>query len=203
MTEKDLILNFLNRQYCVLAGNHVFIIYDTINKAIYYIDGFIESVLEPIFNFNVGDGSIFDITFFEWCDKQEQELIKILTSYFKSCPLSSSLKMKTSALIYFKDSFETNFISLRFDDWYTENIMKNKVDEFLNQLTITHGISNWCVMWGDNGVISKEKIHNHFNGENDAQIRYVMQRYKSWYNAEIAKRAKTKKQYNFYNKWKA
>jgi hypothetical protein len=71
-------------------------------------------------------------------------------------------------------------------DWYSKNILDDKLIDLFSQFVLTLGKTDWKVTWIGHGPVTKEKILNHFKDEDDFHNEYIMKRYDEWYEGEVA-----------------
>lgn len=71
-------------------------------------------------------------------------------------------------------------------DWYSKNILNDKLVDLFSQFVLTLGKTDWKVTWVGHGPVTKEKILNHFRDEDDFYNEYIMKRYEEWYESEVA-----------------
>lgn len=64
-------------------------------------------------------------------------------------------------------------------------MLKEKVDDFLSQLVITLGRTNWLVTWIGHGQLTTIKLKEFFKKETDFQYRYAIGLYEEWYEQKI------------------
>ena len=71
-------------------------------------------------------------------------------------------------------------------DWYSKNILNDKLIDLFSQFVLTLGKTDWKVTWIGHGPVTKEKILDHFRDEDDFHNEYIMKRYDEWYENEVA-----------------
>ena len=71
-------------------------------------------------------------------------------------------------------------------DWYSKNILDDKLIDLFSQFVLTLGRTDWKVTWVGHGPVTKEKILNHFKDEDNFHNDYIMKRYDEWYELEVA-----------------
>lgn len=69
--------------------------------------------------------------------------------------------------------------------WYCENVIGDKMRDFLTQLVITLGSRNWVVTWIGHGPISKDKILSFFKDEENIHYDFIMKAYDDWYEMAV------------------
>jgi len=71
-------------------------------------------------------------------------------------------------------------------DWYSKNILNDKLIDLFSQFVLTLGKTDWKVTWIGHGPVTKEKILDHFRDEDDFHNEYILKRYDEWYENEVA-----------------
>ena len=72
----------------------------------------------------------------------------------------------------------------RLNKWYIENVLDDKIDDFLNQLIITLGRTEWIVTWVGHGRITENEIVDKFK-EAEYHSSYITKKYDEWYFKQI------------------
>lgn len=67
------------------------------------------------------------------------------------------------------------------NQWYSDVVLEDKVKDFLSQLVVTLGRTNWIVTWIGHGPIKNETIKTYFKKENSAQLKYINEMFNNWY----------------------
>ena len=70
------------------------------------------------------------------------------------------------------------------NEWYHERFIREKLDDFFNELVITLGPNNWRVTWIGHGELTKDKILYYLR-EDKYHLSYITQRYDEWYSNAI------------------
>ena len=71
-------------------------------------------------------------------------------------------------------------------DWYSKNILNDKLIDLFSQFVLTLGKTDWKVTWIGHGPVTKEKILDHFRDEDNFHNEYILKRYDEWYENEVA-----------------
>jgi hypothetical protein len=69
--------------------------------------------------------------------------------------------------------------------WYCDNVIGDKMKDFLSQLVITLGSRNWIVTWIGHGPISKDKILSLFKDEESNHHEFIMKTFDNWYEIAV------------------
>jgi hypothetical protein len=70
-------------------------------------------------------------------------------------------------------------------EWYSKNVIQNKIQEFFQELVITMGTRNWVVTWIGRGPLTKEKMQNYFIGETEIIYEFIEKAYDDWYSEAV------------------
>ena len=70
-------------------------------------------------------------------------------------------------------------------DWYNINVLGDKLIPLFKEFVIRMGPTDWVVIWVGQGVLTIEKLLNHFKDEKDYSKIYIKQRYEDWYAEKI------------------
>jgi hypothetical protein len=68
---------------------------------------------------------------------------------------------------------------------YATRFLNDHVDEFLRQLVITMGKTNWRVTWIGHGELTKDKVLSYFMKEDKYHEKYIMKKYNDWYDQAV------------------
>jgi hypothetical protein len=136
---------------------------------------------------NISDDTV--VIFFESFYKE-----KFLPNYIKKLldgldPKTTDIEvLKEYKLRIFKEHTEgiAKFCMDNLYDWYSKNILDDKLIDLFSQFVLTLGKTDWKVTWVGHGPVTKEKILNHFRDEDDFHNEYIMKRYDEWYEAEVS-----------------
>lgn len=77
--------------------------------------------------------------------------------------------------------FSINYLN----KWYCDTVISEKLNDFLSQLVITIGKTNWVVTWIGHGPITDDTLRQHFKKENGFQFLYIKGAYEEWYEKEV------------------
>jgi len=70
-------------------------------------------------------------------------------------------------------------------DWYHINVLGDKLIPLFKEFVIRMGPTDWVVIWIGQGVLTIDKLLNHFKDEKDYSKIYIKQRYEDWYAEKI------------------
>jgi hypothetical protein len=70
-------------------------------------------------------------------------------------------------------------------DWYHINVLGDKLMPLFKEFVIRMGPTDWVVIWIGQGVLTTEKLLNHFKDEKEYSKIYIKQRYEDWYAEKI------------------
>ena len=190
MTDEDLVIKFLNKNYVITTSINWFLILDTLDHKEYTEKNFLE-VLNKIF-----DESITLAPFTKWFDENKNKLVKRLNDYLETLDYNKgSLALLSECINKFAgdSEFSVDFITYFFNYHYQQKYLSKNFIAFLNELTVTLGRSNWIVtrngyrepiVWiNDDTVQNMLKLH--FPLENDEQLKNIFQKYEKWYDNTI------------------
>lgn len=77
------------------------------------------------------------------------------------------------------------------NEWYSDNVLKEKVEDLLGQLVITLGRSDWRVTWVGHGELTDIKFREQFKKENSYQLAYAKGMYEEWYEKTVARKSES------------
>ena len=77
----------------------------------------------------------------------------------------------------------------KLNKWYSEVVLKEKLDKLFSEFVITLGRTNWRVTWIGHGELTDFKLREIFKDENDSQRQYVIGYYDEWYENKIFERS--------------
>lgn len=84
-----------------------------------------------------------------------------------------------------EDDAMVEYYTKYLNEWYSVNVLNDKVDMFLRELVITLGRTDWLVTWVGHGKITKDKLLLHFMKEDKYHEKYIMYKYDIWYEQEV------------------
>jgi hypothetical protein len=70
-------------------------------------------------------------------------------------------------------------------EWYHINVLGDKLMPLFKEFVIRMGPTDWVVIWIGQGVLTIDKLLNHFKDEKDYSKIYIKQRYEDWYAEKI------------------
>lgn len=70
-------------------------------------------------------------------------------------------------------------------DWYHIHVIGDKLIPLFNEFVIRMGPTDWVVIWVGQGVMTIDKLLNHFKDEKDYSKINIKQRYEDWYDEKI------------------
>lgn len=88
-------------------------------------------------------------------------------------------------LCVLEDDTMVEYCTKYLNEWYSVNVLNDKVDMFLKELVITLGRTDWLVTWVGHGKITKDKLLSHFMKEDKYHEKYILHKYDEWYEAEV------------------
>lgn len=103
---------------------------------------------------------------------------------------SQQLIDNISNSLYNENMFQYDYAINYLNTWYCDTLIKSKVDDFLAQLVITLGRTNWQVTWVGHGPVTNDTLRRCFKQENSFQFNYIKGLYEEWYEEEIINRTK-------------
>jgi hypothetical protein len=129
MTDKKIILNFINRNYTVQLSDK-FIIYDKVDKAMVSVESFYLEISIILGDFGKGENNTLNIVR-NWFTEQKALLVKDLDSFIKKIDLTKGFNIVSEKIFKkFSDSTKYNkgFVLEYFSEYYNETILKPKLE---------------------------------------------------------------------------
>lgn len=87
--------------------------------------------------------------------------------------------------LYIENDKQHDFAIDYLNKWYTNTVLTDRVNDFLSQLVITLGRTNWVVTWVGHGPVIEDTLKKQFHKENQFQYRYIVGMYEEWYEREV------------------
>jgi hypothetical protein len=136
MTDRELILNFLNKDYAVFADNDMFKIRCLNTKRVLFYESAVSEFKTIIGSFITTCGKDSIDLFIEWFNDKKKELSKKIYDFLEKIKKNEgSIKILSKLKQKFKESeYSKNFIVKIFIDYYIEKYTKPMIIEFTNSL---------------------------------------------------------------------
>ena len=79
----------------------------------------------------------------------------------------------------------TDKIELKVNEWYYDNVFKQKLDDFFSKCWLSLGETNWVVKHPLYGTFDEKSLITIFNGETTYQKSILRKRFDQWYEENI------------------
>jgi DNA-dependent RNA polymerase auxiliary subunit epsilon len=135
MTDKKIILNFVNRNYTVQLSDK-FLIYDKIDHNMLSMESFYSQMVVILGDFGKGDNNAIEIVR-KWVTEQKGFLVKDLHSFVKSVDLSKGFEYISEKMLKkYSDNFTYNkgFMLEYASEYYNERIILPKLKKHVEYL---------------------------------------------------------------------
>lgn len=129
MTDKKIVLNFINRNYAVQLSDK-FIIYDKVDKNMISVESFYVEIGIILGDFGKGENNTINIVR-NWFSEQKALLVKDLDSFMKKTDLTKGFEIVSKKIFKkFSDTTKYNkgFVLEYFSDYYNETILIPKLE---------------------------------------------------------------------------
>jgi hypothetical protein len=108
-----------------------------------------------------------------------------LISLYKEGDSSKSLIESLQSRIDYETDYQQKFATNWLNEWYSNTVIGDKLNDFFSQLIVTLGSKNWVVTWIGHGPLSQTKMLSNFAGESDFHTKYILSSYDKWYEEAV------------------
>lgn len=70
-------------------------------------------------------------------------------------------------------------------NWYSDQVIGDKVRDLFSEFVITMGPRNWIVTWIGQGILDKNKLLKYFKNESEEILEYIVTAYDKWYEEAV------------------
>lgn len=110
------------------------------------------------------------------------EVDKYISSLTKN--INSKRMLDGFSLLILENVNHKQYACDRLNDWYSSNVLDDKLEDLISQFVLTLGRRNWIVTWIGHGPVDEDKIMRVFN-EDDYHRDYVMKKFDRWYENAV------------------
>jgi hypothetical protein len=117
---------------------------------------------------------------------REKHLDKVIKDYIETLNTNMNSMFIVDNFKQLAIEIETHYDYCinKVNQWYSDVVLKDKVDDLLSQLIIILGKRNWEVRWIGHGILTENKLFESLR-EHNYHKTYILNKYDEWYSNAV------------------